>query len=82
LHWSPYNLRSIDNGTKIAAEAGSGSKASIYFGPKPPAGQEANWVPTDPQRGFELRFRAYKKEFFDKAGRCRTSKNRLNERQD
>ncbi|EIM30820.1 DUF1214 domain-containing protein [Microvirga lotononidis] len=43
----------------------------IYFGPKAPAGKEANWVPTDPQRGFELMFRAYgpKKEFFDKAWR-------------
>jgi hypothetical protein len=41
----------------------------IYFGPKAPAGKEPNWVPTDPQRGFELMFRAYgpKKEFFDKA---------------
>lgn len=40
----------------------------IYFGPKPPAGKESNWVPTDPQRGFELMFRVYgpKKEFFDK----------------
>ena len=41
----------------------------IYFGPRAPAGKEANWVPTDPQRGFELMFRLYgpKKEFFDKA---------------
>jgi hypothetical protein len=41
----------------------------LYFGPKAPAGQESNWIPTDPQRGFELMFRAYgpKKEFFDKA---------------
>ncbi len=40
----------------------------IYFGPKAPAGKEANWVPTDPQRDFELMFRVYgpKKEFFDK----------------
>ena len=40
----------------------------IYIGPKAPAGQESNWIPTDPQRGFELMFRAYgpKKEFFDK----------------
>jgi hypothetical protein len=40
----------------------------IYFGPKAPAGKESNWVPTDPQRGFELLFRVYgpKKEFFDK----------------
>jgi hypothetical protein len=43
----------------------------IYFGAKAPAGMEANWVPTDPQRGFELMFRLYgpKKEFFDKVWR-------------
>jgi hypothetical protein len=43
----------------------------IYFGPKAPAGRDANWVPTDPQRGFELMFRLYgpKKEFFDKVWR-------------
>lgn len=40
----------------------------VYFGPKAPQGKEANWVPTDPKRGFELMFRLYgpKKEFFDK----------------
>src|SRR5262245_49244210 len=40
----------------------------VYFGPRAPAGKEANWLPTDPQRGFELMFRLYgpKKEFFDK----------------
>ncbi|ABE63740.1 protein of unknown function DUF1214 [Nitrobacter hamburgensis X14] len=40
----------------------------IYFGPKPPPGKDANWVPTDPQRDFELLFRIYgpKKEFFDR----------------
>ena len=40
----------------------------IYFGPNAPAGKEANWVPTDPARKFELmaRFYAPKKEFFDK----------------
>lgn len=41
----------------------------VYFGPSAPAGKEANWVPTDPDRRFELMFRFYgpKKEFFDKA---------------
>jgi hypothetical protein len=31
-------------------------------------GKEANWVPTDPKRGFELMFRAYAptKAFFEK----------------
>jgi hypothetical protein len=40
----------------------------IYFGPAAPAGQESNWVPTDPARKFELmaRFYAPKKEFFEK----------------
>ncbi len=31
----------------------------VYFGPRAPAGKEANWVPTDPTRRFELMFRAY-----------------------
>lgn len=40
----------------------------IYFGPKPLTGKESNWVPTDPEREFELMFRAYgpKQEFFEK----------------
>jgi hypothetical protein len=40
----------------------------VHVGPKAPAGKESNWVPTDPQRGFELMFRLYapKKEFFEK----------------
>ena len=40
----------------------------LCFGPKAPAGKESNWVPTDPQRDFELLFRAYgpKPEFFEK----------------
>ena len=48
-------------------KGGDGS-VDIFFGPKAPRGKESNWVPTDPQRGFELMFRLYapKKEFFDK----------------
>jgi hypothetical protein len=40
----------------------------IYIGPKAPAGKEANWLPTDPARKFELmaRFYAPKPEFFEK----------------
>lgn len=39
----------------------------IYFGPAAPAGQESNWVPTDPKRQFEVPFRLYgpKKELFE-----------------
>lgn len=40
----------------------------IWFGPTAPAGKESNWVPTDPQRQFELLFRLYgpEKPLFDK----------------
>jgi hypothetical protein len=43
----------------------------VYFGPTAPSGKESNWVPTDPQRGFELMFRLYapKKEFFERTWR-------------
>ncbi|WP_415025538.1 DUF1254 domain-containing protein [Bradyrhizobium sp.] len=39
----------------------------VYFGPKAPDGKEANWVPTDPSRKFELLFRLYgpEKPLFD-----------------
>lgn len=53
-----------------AAEAKKNADGSvdIYFGPKTPAGKDSNWVPTDPQRGFELLFRLYspEKELFEK----------------
>jgi hypothetical protein len=54
------------NDSKVQKNA-DGS-VDVYFGPKPPAGKESNWVPTDPSREFELmaRFYAPKKEFFDK----------------
>jgi len=40
----------------------------IYIGPKAPTGEESNWLPTNPERKFELmaRFYAPKKEFFEK----------------
>lgn len=40
----------------------------VFFGPKPPKGKDANWVPTDPKRKFELLFRLYGPErpLFDK----------------
>jgi hypothetical protein len=31
----------------------------LYFGPKAPEGQEANWIPTDPNGEFEILFRFY-----------------------
>lgn len=46
----------------------SDGSVDVYFGPTAPVGKESNWMPTDPQRGFELmaRFYAPKKEFFEK----------------
>jgi len=40
----------------------------IYFGPKPPAGKEPNWVPTKQDGRFEAIFRLYApdKSFFEK----------------
>ena len=40
----------------------------VYFGPKAPDGKQANWVPTDPARKFELLFRLYgpERDFFEK----------------
>jgi hypothetical protein len=31
----------------------------LYLGPKAPDGKDSNWIPTDPNRKFELMFRAY-----------------------
>jgi len=43
----------------------------VYFGPTAPAGKDANWVPTDPKRQFEVLFRLYgpEKPLFDKSWR-------------
>jgi hypothetical protein len=43
----------------------------LYFGPKAPAGKAGNWIPTDPNRKFEVLFRFYGplKPLFEKAWR-------------
>ena len=58
---------SVGSQTKGLLVNADGS-TDVFFGPKAPAGKESNWVPIDPQRGFELMFRAYAptKAFFDK----------------
>ncbi len=55
------------NSTEVKKNA-DGS-VDLYFGPKAPAGNESNWVPTDPARKFELmvRFYAPTKALFEKA---------------
>lgn len=46
----------------------SDGSVDLYLGPAAPVGKDANWIPTDPSRKFELmaRFYAPKKEFFEK----------------
>ena len=40
----------------------------LFFGPKAPSEKDANWVPTNAERDFEVMFRLYgpDKSFFDK----------------
>ncbi len=49
---------SIDSTMKEVKKNTDGS-VDIYFGPKPPAGKESNWLPTDPKRRFFLLSRFY-----------------------
>jgi len=58
------SLASITSGVQKNADG----SVDVFFGPRAPAGKEANWVPTDPARKFELLFRLYgpEKPLFDK----------------
>jgi hypothetical protein len=58
------SLASITGGVQKNADG----SVDVWFGPKAPAGKEANWVPTDPNRKFELLFRLYgpQEPFFKK----------------
>ncbi|MBR1149504.1 DUF1254 domain-containing protein [Bradyrhizobium sp. JYMT SZCCT0428] len=65
-------IKNVDRASRASnasdVKKNSDGSVDIYVGAKAPAGQEANWIPTDPARKFELMFRLYgpKKEFFDK----------------
>ncbi len=65
-------IRNVDRASRSSQipdlQKNPDGSVTVYFGPAAPAGEEANWVPTDAKRGFELMFRLYgpKKEFFDK----------------
>lgn len=63
------NMRWASRGSNTPGlQTNADGSVDIYFGPKAPGGKEANWVPTDPARPFELLFRFYgpEKAFFDK----------------
>jgi hypothetical protein len=59
------SLASITSGMQKNADG----SVDVFFGPKAPSGKDANWVPTDPARKFELLFRLYgpEKPLFDKS---------------
>ena len=65
-------IKNVDRASRASNAAdvkkNADGSVDIYIGAKAPAGQESNWIPTDPARKFELMFRLYgpKKEFFDK----------------
>lgn len=57
----------IDNNNKGLKQNADGS-FDIYFAPKAPAGQEANWIQTDPSKGWNTILRLYGplEPFYDK----------------
>ena len=65
-------IRNVDRASRASNSAevkkNTDGSVDLYVGAKAPAGQESNWIPTDPARKFEFMFRLYgpKKEFFDK----------------
>jgi hypothetical protein len=65
-------VKNVDRASRASNAAdvrkNSDGSVDIYIGPKAPAGQEANWIPTNPARKFEFMFRLYgpKPEFFEK----------------
>jgi hypothetical protein len=63
------NMPRASRSSQIAElEKNEDGSVDLYFGPKAPRGKDANWIPTDGKRKFELMFRAYgpTEEFFAK----------------
>ncbi|SDE83016.1 DUF1254 domain-containing protein [Terriglobus roseus] len=65
-------VKNLDRASRASNDASlqknSDGAVDIYFGPKAPAGKDSNWVPTDPNRQFEVLYRIYgpTKALFDK----------------
>ena len=59
------------NSERDAVEVNSDGSTDIYFGPKPPAGKEKNWIQTASGKGFLLILRLYGplEPWFDKTWR-------------
>jgi len=56
-------IRNVDRASRASNAADvkkmPDGSVELFLGPKAPAGQETNWIPTDPTRKFELMFRLY-----------------------
>lgn len=65
-------VRHLDRASRASndrsIQKNSDGSVDIYFGPKAPSGKDANWIPTDRDRQFEVLFRVYgpTKPFFEK----------------
>jgi hypothetical protein len=65
-------IKNVDRASRASnasdVKKNADGSVDLYLGPNAPAGQETNWIPTDPARKFELMFRLYgpKPEFFEK----------------
>jgi hypothetical protein len=82
-HWSAtaYDLathaliREVSWGSRSSLTPGLATTADgsieVYFGPKPPGGKEASWIPTKPGARFEVVFRLHgpEKALFDRRWR-------------
>ena len=69
LHTLIKNVDRASRSSQIPElQRNSDGSVDVYFAPQPPPGKETNWVPTDPQRNFEVIFRLYAptKALFDK----------------
>ena len=65
---TPQGRPDISSRKEDIAKNSDGS-IDVYFGPKAPAGHEANWVQTNPDKGWFTYFRFYgpTEAFFDKS---------------
>jgi hypothetical protein len=65
-------IKNVDRASRASnspeVKKNADGSVDLYAGAKAPAGQESNWIPTDPARRFEFMFRLYgpKPEFFEK----------------
>jgi hypothetical protein len=65
-------IRDVDRASRSSQvpelQKNADGSVDVFFGPKPPAGKESNWVPTRADGGFEALFRFYspEKSLFEK----------------